>query len=180
MAGSFVKMIADGINKVFQPPEADGDCPCTDAGVIAPQNVFFGEHFETRDELLDFLSKRAVERGLAASAEELLASFLEREAEGTTGMADGFAIPHAKSPTVTRASVLVVRDAQGVSGWDTMDKAPVEVAIALLIPSEHAGMAHLRVLSRVAEAMVDDGFREQVKAAETADEIARIIADRLH
>lgn len=179
MAGTFVKMIADGINKVFQPPAEQGECPCEDANVIAPENVFFGEHFETRDELLGFMAARAVDLGLATSAPELVASFLEREGEGTTGMVDGFAIPHAKCAAVTRASVVVVRDAAGVAGWDTMDGAPVEVAIALLIPSEHAGMAHLRVLSRVAEALVDDGFRASVKAAATGDEIAQIIRERL-
>ena len=60
-------------------------------------------------------------------------AFLAREAEGTTGMMEGFAIPHAKSDAITEAAVIVVKDESGVTGWDTMDGAPVNVAIALLI-----------------------------------------------
>lgn len=83
-------------------------------------------------------------------------AFLAREAEGTTGMMEGFAIPHAKSDAITEAAVIVVKDDSGVTGWDTMDGAPVNVAIALLIPGAQAGTTHLKILSKVAEALMDE------------------------
>lgn len=94
-------------------------------------------------------------------------AFLAREAEGTTGMMEGFAIPHAKSDAITEAAVIVVKDESGVTGWDTMDGAPVNVAIALLIPGAQAGTTHLKILSKVAEALMDEDFRATVKVPPT-------------
>ena len=94
-------------------------------------------------------------------------AFLAREAEGSTGMMEGFAIPHAKSDAITDAAVIVVKDDSGVTGWDTMDGAPVNVAIALLIPGAQAGTTHLKILSKVAEALMDEGFRATVKVPPT-------------
>ena len=102
-----------------------------------------------------------------------------REAEGTTGMMEGFAIPHAKSDAITEAAVIVVKDESGVTGWDTMDGAPVNVAIALLIPGAQAGTTHLKILSKVAEALMDEDFRATVKGSTDAAEIAKTINARL-
>ena len=99
--------------------------------------------------------------------------------EGTTGMMEGFAIPHAKSDAITEAAVIVVKDESGVTGWDTMDGAPVNVAIALLIPGAQAGTTHLKILSKVAEALMDEDFRATVKGSTDAAEIAKTINARL-
>ena len=146
---------------------------------MTPEHVFLTDGIGTRDDVLRFVADRAVELGLARDADALVAAFLKREDEGTTGMMDGFAIPHAKSSTVVETAVLVVRDSAGVSGWDTMDDLPVNVAIALLIPDGQAGTAHLKLLSRVAEALMDDDFRLRVKTAADAAAIAATVADRL-
>ena len=138
-----------------------------------------GVELADRDEALAFISARAVGLSLADDAAELDAAFHRREAEGTTGMMDGFAIPHAKSRAIRRASVLVVRADAGIAGWDTMDELPVTVAIALLIPDSEDGAAHLRLLSRVAESLMDDSFRAAVKSAAAPEDIARILNDRL-
>ena len=106
-------------------------------------------------------------------------AFLARESEGTTGMMDGFAIPHAKCAAVKAPAVIVVKDDSGVTGWDTMDQAPVNVAIALLIPEAQAGTTHLKLLSKVAEALMDEDFRTTVKGATEASQVLDAISDRL-
>ena len=146
---------------------------------VKASNVYVGQDFSTRDEALSFISNQAVKAGIASDADELMAAFLKRESEGTTGMMDGFAIPHAKSTAVSDASVVVVKDPAGVGSWDTMDGQPVNVAIALLIPETQAGTTHLKLLSKVAEALMDEGFRETVKKSDDPAEIARTINERL-
>ena len=61
----------------------------------------------------------------------------------------------------------------------TMDGAPVNVAIALLIPGAQAGTTHLKILSKVAEALMDEDFRATVKGSTDAAEIAKTINARL-
>lgn len=146
---------------------------------VKVENVFVAEDFASRDEALSFVSNQAVKAGIASDADAVMNAFLAREAEGTTGMMEGFAIPHAKSDAITEAAVIVVKDESGVTGWDTMDGAPVNVAIALLIPGAQAGTTHLKILSKVAEALMDEDFRATVKGSTDAAEIAKTINDRL-
>lgn len=173
-ATSTVPRDADAAGASAVPAAAPASEPFTSA-----ENVFLSESFETRDEVLRFVSEQAVALGIADDAEELLAAYLAREDEGTTGMMEGFAIPHAKADTVRRASVIVVRDVSGIQAWDTMDRQPVTVAIALLVPGAQAGTTHLKLLAKLAEALMDDAFRASIKRAAEADEIASIINARL-
>lgn len=165
---------------VEAPKAAAVEAPKAEAAdFVKVENVFVAEDFASRDEALSFVSNQAVKAGVANDADAVMNAFLAREAEGTTGMMEGFAIPHAKSDAITEAAVIVVKDDSGVTGWDTMDGAPVNVAIALLIPGAQAGTTHLKILSKVAEALMDEDFRATVKGSTDAAEIAKTINARL-
>ncbi len=165
---------------VEAPKAAAVEAPKAEAAdFVKVENVFVSEDFASRDEALSFVSNQAVKAGVAKDADAVMNAFLAREAEGTTGMMEGFAIPHAKSDAISEAAVIVVKDESGVTGWDTMDGAPVNVAIALLIPGAQAGTTHLKILSKVAEALMDEDFRATVKGSTDAAEIAKTINARL-
>lgn len=165
---------------VEAPKAAAVEAPKAEAAdFVKVENVFVAEDFASRDEALSFVSNQAVKAGVANDADAVMNAFLAREAEGTTGMMEGFAIPHAKSDAINEAAVIVVKDESGVTGWDTMDGAPVNVAIALLIPGAQAGTTHLKILSKVAEALMDEDFRATVKGSTDAVEIAKTINARL-
>lgn len=165
---------------VEAPKAAAVEAPKAEAAdFVKVENVFVAEDFASRDEALSFVSNQAVKAGIASDADAVMNAFLARESEGTTGMMEGFAIPHAKSDAITEAAVIVVKDESGVTGWDTMDGAPVNVAIALLIPGAQAGTTHLKILSKVAEALMDEDFRATVKGSTDAAEIAKTINARL-
>lgn len=171
---------APAAKPVEAPKAAAVEAPKAEASdFVKIENVFVAEDFASRDEALSFVSNQAVKAGLANDADAVMNAFLAREAEGTTGMMEGFAIPHAKSDAITEAAVIVVKDESGVTGWDTMDGAPVNVAIALLIPGAQAGTTHLKILSKVAEALMDEDFRATVKGSTDAAEIAKTINARL-
>ena len=165
---------------VEAPKAAAVEAPKAEAAdFVKVENVFVAEDFASRDEALSFVSNQAVKAGIAGDADAVMNAFLAREAEGTTGMMEGFAIPHAKSDAISEAAVIVVKDESGVTGWYTMDGAPVNVAIALLIPGAQAGTTHLKILSKVAEALMDEDFRATVKCSTDAAEIAKTINARL-
>lgn len=171
---------APAAKPVEAPKAAAVEAPKTEAvDFVKVENVFVAEDFASRDEALSFVSNQAAKAGIASDADAVMNAFLAREAEGTTGMMEGFAIPHAKSDAITEAAVIVVKDESGVTGWDTMDGAPVNVAIALLIPGAQAGTTHLKILSKVAEALMDEDFRATVKGSTDAVEIAKTINARL-
>lgn len=151
----------------------------SDEGFVKASNVFCGQKVENRDAALALISEHAVEAGIAEDSAALYAAFLKREAEGTTGMVEGFAIPHAKSDTVKAAQVMVLKSSEGIASWETMDESPVTCAIALLVPESEAGTSHLQILSKVATALTDEAFRASVKSTDDPATIAQLINERL-
>lgn len=145
---------------------------------VKASNVFLDNPATTVDEALDFISGKAVELGLANDKQAVLEAFKVREGEGTTGMMGSFAIPHAKSAAITDAAVIVVKFAGDVA-WESMDKKPIRVAIALLIPDAEAGTTHLQILSKVAIMLMDEEFRSQTLEDGDPASIARRINARL-
>ena len=111
---------------------------------VTASHVFLGNTATSVDEVLLFLSEKAVELGITDDVESTLEAFKNREAEGTTGMMGGFAIPHCKSDIVKQAAVMVVKFS-GEVAWSSMDNAPIKCAIALLIPAAQAGDVHLQL-----------------------------------
>ncbi|MDO4436997.1 MAG: fructose-specific PTS transporter subunit EIIC [Coriobacteriaceae bacterium] len=159
-------------------PATPADDPEASGGFVKASDVLCIDASD-RDAALHAITDHAVESGIATDATALFDAFMAREAEGTTGMVDGFAIPHAKTDAVVRPAVVVLKSACDVSGWDTLDGAPVTCAIALLVPSAKAGTEHLQILSKVATALADDEFRATCKTTADPASIAALINARL-
>lgn len=146
--------------------------------ILDASHVFLDNPATTCDEALAFVADKAVELGAGNDAAALLAGLKAREAEGSTGMMSGFAIPHCKSATLTEPCVIVVRFAHPID-WQTMDKQPVCVAIALLIPDDDHGSEHLRILSKIAVMLMHEDFCNRVRQSPGADDIAAALNEGL-
>ena len=146
--------------------------------IVTASHVFLGNTATSVDGVLRCLAEKAAERGVTDDADATLEAFKNREAEGTTGMMGGFAIPHCKSDIVKQATVMVVKFAGDVA-WSSMDNAPIKCAIALLIPAAQAGDVHLQLLSHVAVLVMDEHFRADVLASEDPKEIAALLNEGL-
>lgn len=142
---------------------------------LEASHVFLDNPATNVDEALDFISAKAVELGIADDKQATLDAFKAREAEGTTGMMEGFAIPHAKGDAIKKVAVMVVKFSGDVE-WETMDKKPIKVAIALLVPGGEVPATHLQLLSKVAVMLMDESFR----SATVADADAASIAERIN
>ena len=142
---------------------------------VTAEQVFFDEALPSREAAIKFLGTKAAELGFGKSAQAIEDAFLAREAEALTGLQDGFAIPHAKCDAIDRAGIIVLRLAEPVE-WPTFDDQPVDICIALLIPTAEAGTTHIKLLSKCAVMLMDDDLRDQLRAA--ADPAA--LADELN
>ena len=141
---------------------------------VKEENVFVGQSAQSREEVLRFLADRAGELGITADPDAVYQAFLEREDMGETGMTDGFAIPHAKSSAVKRAAVIVFKNAEPLD-WPSFDEKPVVCAIALMVPDGEAGTEHIRLLSKTATLLMNEGFKGLVRNSQSAAEIADAI-----
>lgn len=142
--------------------------------ILDSSHVFLDCAASTRDEALELAATKAAELGASTDATALLEGLKAREAEGSTGMMGGFAIPHCKSASVSEPCIVVLRFFEPVD-WQTMDKAPVDCAIALFIPDGDLGTEHLRILSKIAASLMHEDFCHAVKGALDADAVVAAI-----
>ena len=93
---------------------------------------------------------------------------LAREAEGSTGIGEGIAIPHAKTEAVNEPGLasMIVRD--GVD-YESLDDEPAHLFFMIAAPAGGADV-HLEVLSRLSRMLMDDDFRDALMQAKTPEE----------
>lgn len=96
-----------------------------------------------------------------------------REKEGTTGIGEGIAIPHAKSNAVKKAGLAAMVIKEGVD-FETLDGEPVYLVFLIAAPNNEDNV-HLDVLSRLSVLLMDEEFTWKLRNANTKEEFLRII-----
>jgi PTS system nitrogen regulatory IIA component len=102
----------------------------------------------------------------------LLRVLLAREALQSTGIGDGIAIPHVRNPIVLHVPrpTITLCFLEKAVDFGALDGKPVHVLFSLVSPTVRA---HLRLLSRLAFALHDPGFKKAVIRQAARDEILR-------
>jgi PTS system nitrogen regulatory IIA component len=98
--------------------------------------------------------------GSAQDDVQVLNALLERERLGSTGVGEGVAIPHAKITGLSDLVACLARVPGGVE-FDAIDKEPVRLIFALLVPENSAG-THLKALARISRLLKNATFRSKV------------------
>ncbi|MGW4169293.1 fructose-specific PTS transporter subunit EIIC [Streptomyces chartreusis] len=102
--------------------------------------------------------------GKVVDPEELVARALRREAQGTTGLGEEIAIPHAKTDAVSAPVVGFARSAEGVE-WDSPDGTKARLVFMIAVPEAAAGDEHLRILALLSRKLMNAEFRDRLLAA---------------
>ena len=98
--------------------------------------------------------------GNLTDRKQYLKGVLEREEEGTTGIGEGIAIPHAKNAAVKRAGLAAMVLKEEVD-YDSLDGEPVKLIFMIAAP-ENGANEHLQALARLSTMLIDDSFREEL------------------
>lgn len=146
---------------------------------VKPAQVLLDLDCTTKDEVLSLLSDKALELGITDDRDAVKAAFDAREEEGSTGMMDGFTVPHAKTDAIKDAAVIVTRFVAPIADWESIDGTEITVGIALLVPDAEAGSTHIALLAQIARALMDEGFREAIRTATESSQVSELINDRL-
>lgn len=141
---------------------------------VKAENVYVNQSMGSREEVLRFIAQRAAELGVTHDADAVYDAFVAREEMGETGMTDGFAVPHAKAPSILEPAVIVVKNDRPIE-WPSFDDKPIDVAIALLVPEGESGTMHIRLLSKTAVLLMKDEFKALIRGTDDASQIADAI-----
>ena len=138
--------------------------------MIEDNYIFLNEDYKSKQELLSFIAAKAEELNICDTKEGLLEDLLAREAEFSTGLQDGFAIPHARSSHVKKVSVFFIRN-KSVLDWETLDDSEVHYLFALLVPKENEGNIHLQMISKLATCLLEEDFKDKIKSTSDKSEL---------
>lgn len=121
---------------------------------------------------LIFLHQKA---GNLLDADAYKSAILEREAQGTTAVGNGIAVPHAKSNSVKVPALSAITVAQGVD-YGASDSKPTDILFMIAAPVN--GDLHLEILSRLMVMLMEPELCSQLRSAKTAEEFIEIIDKR--
>nr|WP_308425142.1 fructose-specific PTS transporter subunit EIIC [Wenjunlia tyrosinilytica] len=130
----------------------------------------------TKKEAIEEMADLLASTGKVADKAGLIEAALAREVQGTTGLGEEIAIPHAKSDAVTAPVVGFARSAEGIE-WGSLDGTTAKLVFMISVPEAAAGDEHLRILALLSRRLVDADFRARLQAAPTREEIMRLLAE---
>lgn len=142
--------------------------------ILNINNIKVNVDVKNRDDALKYLSKLAVTNKLATDAQKVLSSYKNRENEGSTGMTDGIAIPHAQSAAIDKSSMLVLKLKQPID-WNSLDGKKIDIVISFLIPAVDSN-THLQYLSNTAKLLTHSEFIQKLQKANTPEEIKQLFS----
>jgi len=105
--------------------------------------------------------------------EGYMGDILKREAQSSTGLEEGIAIPHAKSKYVINPSLVLGISKNGID-YDSLDGESSNLFFMIAAP-ENASDTHIETLSKLTTFLIDDDFRESILKAKTPKQIISLI-----
>ena len=123
----------------------------------------------SKEAVIDEMVAKYHAEGIVTDENEYRQDILKREAESTTGIGEGIAMPHAKDSAVTRATVLFAKSDQGVD-FNALDGQPVHLFFMIAAP-EGANNEHLAALAALSSLLINPKLVADLKQAKTPDDV---------
>ncbi|MFI1966975.1 fructose-specific PTS transporter subunit EIIC [Streptomyces pathocidini] len=146
------------------------------SGHLSAQTVSEQLDADNKDAAIREMAAMLATTGKVADVDGLVRAAFAREDQGTTGLGEEIAIPHAKTDAVTAPVVGFARSAEGIE-WGSLDGTKAKLIFMISVPQEAAGDEHLRILALLSRKLMDTGFRERLTAAEGKPEILRVLGE---
>ena len=145
------------------------------ADFFAPDAIDTDLRGGTKDEILTALVGllRLDER----ASEALLKMLQRRETLGSTGVGRGIAIPHCRSPALSRLRLAYGHHAAGVD-YQAMDNRPVHDFFLIVAPPLEMSNQYLPVLGKIAQFAKDADVPERLAQLRSADDFLRLLGEK--
>ena len=141
----------------------------SDGAIVAPMSA--GSKREILDGLLDI----ACENRLVSDCAGVRKAVFDREAQMSTGVGRGLALPHARTDAGS-GTVAVMAVLEHPADYDSLDGEPVQLVFLLIGPRKDTSR-HIRILSRVSRMMSDDNARDRILSSRTREQALESIAE---
>lgn len=128
---------------------------------------------QTKQEIIDEMVEILYQGGKLNDKEEYKKAILAREAQSSTGLEEGIAIPHAKTSAVKIPSIAFGLSKNGVD-YESLDGEPSKLFFMIAAPA-NASDTHIEILSKLTTMLLDDEIREKLLEVKTEQEVIDIL-----
>ena len=143
------------------------------ADLLAKESIDLQAKVGSKGEALEHLVALMAKSGKLADEAEYKRCVVAREEEGSTGIGEGIAIPHAKTNAVKAPGLAAMIVAEGVD-FASLDDQPAKLFFLIAAPDTEDNV-HLDVLSRLSTLLMDEDFTTALYAAKSSQEFLDII-----
>ena len=127
-----------------------------------------------KEDALRQMSKMLEKTGYIDNKDAFLKDIFYRESLGCTGIGNGVAIPHGKSPSVTKVGIAIAKLTNEIK-QETLDGKGVKVILLFAVGDKtEDAQDHLRLLAQVAGKLGKDKVVESLLKAESIEEIKSV------
>lgn len=133
------------------------------------KNIFVETKLKNFDEAIDFISNYAFKIGFSNNKDMIKEDILSREKEMNTCLLEPFAIPHAKSESIVKSGIFILRNNQFID-WNGM-KARIMVVI---LSKKGENEKHIEQLSVISRKLVHEDFRNMLLNADVNEIITKL------
>lgn len=123
----------------------------------------------SKSEAIDEMVQKLYDTNVITSIDNYKKGILAREAQTSTGLGDGIAMPHAKNAAVNKAAVLFAKSEKGVD-YEALDGQPVHLFFMIAAP-EGANDTHLQALASLSRLLIHPEFVQQLKEVSSPEEV---------
>ena len=132
---------------------------------------------QDKEEVFEEMAPLFVEDNIidAEELEEFIEGLKEREKLTATGMQDGIAVPHAKSPSVHKIALALGISKEGIN-FESMDGEPSKYIFMIAAP-KGTKQEHLDLLAMISELSYSEEVLEKLEKAQTKSEVIGILGN---
>ncbi|NQO45586.1 PTS transporter subunit EIIA [Streptococcus suis] len=126
----------------------------------------------SKEAVIDEMITSLVDKGYVTDFDVFKTGIMNREAQTTTGLGDGIAMPHAKNAAVKEATVLFAKSNKGVD-YASLDGQPTDLFFMIAAP-EGANDTHLAALAELSKYLMKAGFADRLRDATNPEEVIAV------
>ena len=136
-------------------------------------SIDLNPQISNKEEAIDHLVNLLDQGGKLNDKEIYKESVLNREAQSTTGIGDGVAIPHGQSEGVKTAGLSAMVVKEGLD-FKSLDGQPTYLFFMIGAPKDSEG-AHLQALAQLSTLLMEEDFRNALINASSKEEFLQLI-----
>lgn len=129
-----------------------------------------------KEAAIDEMVQSLVDHGYVTDFQVFKDGIMAREAQTSTGLGDGVAMPHSKNAAVKEPVVLFAKSASGLD-YESLDGQPTNLFFMIAAP-EGANDTHLAALADLSKYLLQDGFAEQLRQASSSKQVRALFDEK--